>query len=119
MAIFLEHRITIASIVMAVGMAISTLVLALTGGGGSVPAPAPSPKPSDKGNLKEWVKKHLQTLGNLADPARERRGDGYSPYEAAGRAQSWHLSLNNFLLADVRTQSGQDCSIRIRINRVG
>ena len=36
-------------------MAISTLVLALTGGGGSVPVPAP--KPPDKSGLKEWVKK--------------------------------------------------------------
>ena len=48
-------------------------MLALTGGGGSVPAPAPSPKPSDKGNLKEWVKKHIQALGralaNLAGKA--------------------------------------------------
>ena len=48
-------------------MAISTLVLALTGGGGS----APAPKPPDKSGLKEWVKKHLQALGcalgNLAD----------------------------------------------------
>ena len=54
-------------------MAISTLGLALTGGGGSVPAPAPSPKPSDKGNLKKWVKRHLQALGralaNLAGKA--------------------------------------------------
>ena len=30
---------------------------------GCVPAPAPSPKPSDKGNLKELVKKYLQALG--------------------------------------------------------
>ena len=29
-----------------------------------MPAPAPSPKPSDKGNLKEWVKNHLQALGH-------------------------------------------------------
>ena len=54
--LFQEERITIASILTAVGMAISTLVLALTGGGWSVPAQAPSPKPTDKGNLKEWVK---------------------------------------------------------------
>ena len=46
-----EQGITIASILTAIGMAISTLVLALTGGGGS-PAPTP-PAPSDKGGLKE------------------------------------------------------------------
>ena len=42
--LFRKQGITIASILTAVGMAISTLVLALTCGGGSVPAPAPSPK---------------------------------------------------------------------------
>ena len=70
--LFRYQGITIASILTAVAMAISTLVLALTGGGGSVPAPAPSPKPSDRDNLKEWVKKHLQAIGrpgNLAAKA--------------------------------------------------
>ena len=47
------------SVLTAIGLAISTLVLALTGEGGSAPA-AP---PSDKGGLKEWVKKHLESLG--------------------------------------------------------
>ena len=50
--LFREQGITIASILTAIGMAISILVLALTGGGGS--APAPAPKPSDKSGLKEW-----------------------------------------------------------------
>jgi hypothetical protein len=59
--LFREQGITIASILTAIGMTISTLVLALTGGG-SVPTPAPPPAP-DKGGLKEWVKKHLQSLG--------------------------------------------------------
>ena len=54
--------ITIASILTAIGMAISTLVLAVTGGG-SAPVPSPAPKPSDKGGVKEWIKKHLQALG--------------------------------------------------------
>ena len=66
--LFREQGITIASILTAIGMAISTLVLALTSGGGS--APAPAPKPPDKSGLKKWVKKHIQalgrTLGNLA-----------------------------------------------------
>lgn len=69
--LFREQGITIASILTAIGMAISTLVLALTGGGGS--APVPAPKPPDKSGLKEWVKKHLQALGrtlaNLAGKA--------------------------------------------------
>ena len=58
--LFREQGITIASILTAIGMAISTLVLALTGGVGS--APVPAPKPPDKSGLKEWVKKHLQAL---------------------------------------------------------
>ena len=53
-------------------MAISTLVLALSGGG-NAPVPPPSPWPPDKGGVKEWVKKHLQALGhalaNLAGKA--------------------------------------------------
>lgn len=71
--LFREQGITIMSILTAIGMAISTLVLALTGGGGSVPTPTPAPKPPDEGGLKEWVKKHLQALGralaNLAGKA--------------------------------------------------
>lgn len=61
--LFREQGITIVSILTAIGMAISTLVLALTGGGGGGPSPAPAP--SDKGGLKEWVQKHLQSLGRV------------------------------------------------------
>ena len=61
--LFREQGITIASILTAIGMAISTLVLAVTGGG-SAPVPSPAQKPSDKGGVKEGVKKHLQALGH-------------------------------------------------------
>ena len=57
--LFREQGITIASILTAIGMAISTLVLAVTGGGAEG-TPSPAPKPSDKGGVKEWIKKHLQ-----------------------------------------------------------
>ena len=70
--LFREQGITIVSILTAIGMAISTLVLALTGWG-SAPVPSPTPRPPDKGGVKEWVKKHLQALGralaNLAGKA--------------------------------------------------
>ena len=70
--LFREQGITIASILTAIGMAISTLVLAVTGGGAGG-TPSPAPKPSDKGGVKEWIKKHLQSLGralaNLAGKA--------------------------------------------------
>ena len=66
--LFREQGVTIASILAAIGLAISTLVLALTGGGTGVPvapvAPTPPP-PADKGGLKEWAKKHLQALGRM------------------------------------------------------
>ena len=71
--LFREQGITIVSILTANGMAISTLMLALTGGGGAPDVPSPAPRPSDKGGVKEWVKKHLQALGralaNLAGKA--------------------------------------------------
>ena len=61
--LFREQGITVASILTAIGMAISTLVLALTGGGSGSPTPTP-PAP-DKDGFKEWVKKHLQSLGRV------------------------------------------------------
>ena len=64
--LFREQGVTIASIITAIGMAISTLVLAIAGGGTPAPTPAPTPpKPSDKGGVKEWVKKQLQSLGRV------------------------------------------------------
>ena len=73
--LFCEQGIMIVCILTAIGMVISTLVLALTGGeagwGGGTPSPAP--EPSDKGGVKEWIKKQLQALGhalaNLAGKA--------------------------------------------------
>ena len=68
--LFREQGVTIASILTAIGMAISTLVVALTGRGATTP-PAPAPKPPGpgpqppSGGAKEWVKKHLQALGRL------------------------------------------------------
>ena len=63
--LFREQGVTLVSILTAIGMAISTLVLALTGGtsGGSVVTPPPPP--SDKDGLREWAKKTLQALGRV------------------------------------------------------
>lgn len=63
--LFREQGVTLVSILTAVGMAISTLVLTLTGGGGAVTPPSPPPAPSDKGGLREWAKKTLQALGRV------------------------------------------------------
>ena len=65
--LFHEQGITIASILTAISMAISTLVLALSGGGGS--ALAPAVKPPEKSGLKEWVKNTCRPLGNFASKA--------------------------------------------------
>ena len=48
-------------------MIISTIVLALpggSGGGAAPPQPTPEPPPG-KGGVKEWLKKHLQSLGRI------------------------------------------------------
>ena len=68
--LFPEQGITIASVLTALDLAISTLILALGGGGASAPSPAPKPS----GGVTEWVKnKHIQALGcvlaNLAGKA--------------------------------------------------
>ena len=57
--LFREQGITVVSILTALGMTISTIVLALTGGSGGGVAP---PQPPGKGGVKEWLKKHLQNL---------------------------------------------------------
>jgi hypothetical protein len=59
--LFREQGVNITSILTALGFAVSTLILTLTGRDG---VPAPTPAPSDKGGLKEWVKKHLRALGS-------------------------------------------------------
>ena len=63
--LFREQGITIASILTALGMTISTIVLALTGGSGGGAAPPQPPQPPGKGGVKEWLKKHLQSLGRI------------------------------------------------------
>ena len=63
--LFREQGITVVSILTALGMIISTIVLALPGGSGSGAAPPQPPQPPGKGGVKEWFKKHLQTLGRI------------------------------------------------------
>ena len=60
--LFREQGITIASVLTAIGMSISTIVLALTGGAASSTS---SPPPSDSGRVREWVKKQLKHLSDL------------------------------------------------------
>ena len=60
-----EQGVTLVSILTAIGMAISTLVLALTGGASGGSTVTPPPPPLDKGGLREWAKKTLQALGRV------------------------------------------------------
>ena len=62
--LFREQGITVVSILTALGMTISTIVLALTGGSGGGATPAP-PQPPGEGGAKEWIKKHLRSLGRI------------------------------------------------------
>ena len=61
--LFREQGITIASILMAIGMAIGVLVEALLPGGGGVTSGGPPPK--DEKVLKEWVRSKLKALASL------------------------------------------------------
>ena len=63
--LFREQGITIVSILTALGMIISTIVLAIPGGSGGGAAPPQPPQPPGKGGAKEWIKKQLQSLGRI------------------------------------------------------
>ena len=66
--LFREQGITIASILMAIGMAIWVLVEALLpggGGGGGATSGGGEPPPKDEKGLKEWVRSKLKALASL------------------------------------------------------
>ena len=67
--LFREQGITIASILMAIGMAIWVLVEALlpgtSGGGGNAAASSGEPPPKDEKSLKEWISNKLTALASL------------------------------------------------------
>ena len=64
--LFREQGIMIASILMAIGMAISVLIEALLPGGGGTPASGGGePPPKDEKGLKEWLRSKLNALASL------------------------------------------------------
>ena len=65
--LFREQGITIASILMAIGMVIGVLVEALlfSGGGGAAGGAACKPLPKDEKGLKEWIRNKLKALSSL------------------------------------------------------
>ena len=62
--LFREQGITIASILTAIGMAISVLVEALLPGGAASGGEPPPPPKNEKG-LKEWIRAKLKALASL------------------------------------------------------
>lgn len=85
--LFREQGITIASILTALGFAISTLVLTLTGGT-VTPPPPPSPSsPSDPG----WVKKQLKHIAELLKKLAAKALDALPGI--IGSIVSWLLSF--------------------------
>ena len=69
LTLFREQGITIASILMAIGMAIGVLVEALlpgvSGGGEGAISGGGEPPPKDEKGLKEWVRSKLKALASL------------------------------------------------------
>ena len=64
--LFREQGITIASILVAIGMAIGVLVEPLLpGGGGAATASSGEPPPKDEKGLKEWIRNKLKALASL------------------------------------------------------
>ena len=63
--LFREQGITIASILTAIGMAISVLVEALLPGGGGAVSGGGEPPPKDEKGLKEWIRSKLKALASL------------------------------------------------------
>ena len=64
--LFTEQGITIASLLMVIGMAIRVLVEALLpGGGGAISGGGGEPPPKDEKGLKEWVRPKLKALASL------------------------------------------------------
>ena len=65
--LFREQGIMIASILTAIGMAISVLVEALLpgGGGGAAASRGNPPPPKDEKGLKEWIRSKLKALSSL------------------------------------------------------
>ena len=63
--LFREQGITIASILMAIGMAIGVLVEALLPGSAAEASGGGKPPPKDEKGLKGWIRNKLKALASL------------------------------------------------------
>ena len=91
--LFREQGITIASILMAIGMAIGVLVEALLPGGGAGVAVASGggePPPKDEKGLKEWVSNKFKALASLLGKLSMKAAEALPGI--IGRIISWILN---------------------------
>ena len=65
--LFREQGITIASILMAIGMAIGVFVEALLPGSGGAISGGGEPPPKDEKGLKKWIRSELTALASLLE----------------------------------------------------
>ena len=86
--LFREQGITIASVCMAVGMAIGVLVeVLLPGGGGTAVSPPP---PKDEKGLNEWLRNKLKALASLLGKLGVKAAE--APPGIIGAIISWILN---------------------------
>ena len=88
--LFREQGITVVSILTALGMIISTIVLALPGGSEGGAAPPQPPQPPVRAGS-EWLKKHLQSLGRILAKLAGKAAAAFPGI--IGSIVSWILSL--------------------------
>ena len=88
--LFREQGITIASILMAIGMVIGVLVEALLPGGGGAAAASGGPPPKDEKGLKKWIRNKLKALASLLGRLGIKAAEALSGI--IGRIISWILN---------------------------
>ena len=100
--LFREQGITIASILVAIGMAIRVLVGALLPGGGGAAASG-VPPPKDEKGLKEWIRSKLKALalllGRLGIKAAEALPVIIGGIISWIRSASWMPNIKHFCLS--------------------
>ena len=88
--LFREQGITIAPILMAIGMAIGVLVEALLPGGGGAISGGGEPPPKDEKGLIEWVRSKLKALASLLGKLGMKAAEALP--EIIGGVISWILN---------------------------
>ena len=95
--LFREQGITIASILTAIGMAISVVIEALLpgsgGGTGSASAAGGEPPPKDEKGLKEWIRNKVKALASLLGKLDMKAAEALPGI--IGAIISWDLNMSS------------------------